>query len=88
MMLTPQQAADRMLQERRNRDESLTRQYIRRVERAIALFIASLVPGVGERHIAAREAAEAASLEEERARERAEEERLKKEREQQEGHKT
>lgn len=86
VMLTPQQAADRMLQERQNRAEGLTRQYIRRAERAIALFIASLVPGVGERHIAAREAAEAASLEEERARERAEEERLKKEREQQEGH--
>lgn len=85
VMLTPQQAADRMLQERQNRAESLTRQYIRRAERAIALFIASLVPGVGERHIAAREAAEAASLEEERARERAEEERLNKEREQQEG---
>lgn len=86
MMFTPQQAADRMLQGRQNRAESLTRQYIRRAERAIALFIASLVPGVGERHIAAREAAEAASLEEERARGRAEEERLKKEREQQEGH--
>lgn len=86
MMLTPQEAADRMLQERQNRAESWTRQYIRTAERAIALFIASLVPGVGERHIAAREAAEAASLEEERARERAEEERLKKEREQQEGH--
>lgn len=86
MMLTPQQAAERMIQERQNRAESLTRRYIRRAERAIALFIASLVPGVGERHIAAREAAEAASLEEERARERAEEERLKKEREQQEGH--
>lgn len=85
MMLTPQQAADRMLQERQNRVESLTRQYIRRAERAIALFIASLVPGVGERHIAAREAAEAARLVEERARERAEEERLKKEREEQEG---
>lgn len=86
MMLTPQQAAERMLQERQNRAEGLTRQYIRRAERAIALFIASLVPGVGERHIAAREAAEAARLEEERARERAEEERLKKEREEQEGH--
>lgn len=86
MMLTPQQAADRMLQERQNRAEGLTRQYIRRAERAIALFIASLVPGVGERHIAAREAAEAARLEEERARERAEEERLKKEREVQEEH--
>lgn len=86
MMLTPQQAADRMLQERQNRVESLTGQYIRRAERAIALFIASLVPGVGERHIAAREAEEAARLEEERARERAEEERLKKEREEQERH--
>ncbi|PGH12042.1 hypothetical protein AJ80_06861 [Polytolypa hystricis UAMH7299] len=32
----------------------------RRVERAVALFIASLVPGVGERHIAARNAAEEA----------------------------
>lgn len=85
-MLTPQQAADRMLRGRQNRADSLTRQYIRRAERAIALFIASLVPGFGERHIAAREAAEAASLEEERARQRAEEERLKKEREQQEGH--
>lgn len=86
ILLTPQQAADRMLQERQNRVESLTRQYIRRAERAIALFIASLVPGVGERHIAAREAAEASRLVEERARERAEEERLKKEREEQEGH--
>lgn len=86
MMLTPQQAANRMVQEHQNRAESLTRQYIRRAERAIALFIASLVPGVGERHIAAREAAEAVRLEEERARERAEEERLKKEREEQEEH--
>lgn len=86
VMFTPQQPADRTSQGRQNRAESLTRQYIRRAERAIALFIASLVPGVGERHIAAREAAEAASLEEERARERAEAERLKKEREQKERH--
>ncbi|KAK2742634.1 hypothetical protein FQN55_007753 [Onygenales sp. PD_40] len=33
---------------------------VRRVERAVALFLASLVPGVGERHIAARNALEAA----------------------------
>ncbi|KAL2833941.1 hypothetical protein BJY01DRAFT_90024 [Aspergillus pseudoustus] len=33
---------------------------IRRVERSAALFIASLVPGVGERHIEVRNAAEAA----------------------------
>jgi hypothetical protein len=33
---------------------------LRRVERSAALFIASLVPGVGERHIEVRNAAEAA----------------------------
>lgn len=33
-------------------------QGFRRVERAVALFLASLVPGIGERHIAARNAAE------------------------------
>ncbi len=34
----------------------------RRAERAFALFVASLIPGVGERHIAARDAAEARRL--------------------------
>jgi len=57
---TPQEAAERLLQEREGRDVSFLRHSMRRVERAIALFVASLVPGVGERHIAAREAAEAA----------------------------
>lgn len=57
---TPQEAAERLLQERERQDVSFVRQSIRRVERAVALFVASLVPGVGERHIAAREAAEAA----------------------------
>ena len=57
---TPQEAAERLLQERERQDVSLVRQSLRRVERAVALFVASLVPGVGERHIAAREAAEAA----------------------------
>ena len=49
------------------------------VERAVALFVASLVPGVGERHIAARDAAEAARVAEQQEREarasQAEEER-------------
>ncbi|KAL5338499.1 hypothetical protein BJX70DRAFT_366647 [Aspergillus crustosus] len=36
------------------------RNNLRRVERSAALFIASLVPGVGERHIEVRNAAEAA----------------------------
>ncbi|KAL9128296.1 MAG: hypothetical protein Q9217_003001 [Psora testacea] len=55
---TPQEAAQRLLEQQQ--DDNIFRQGLRRIERAIALFIASLVPGVGERHIAAREAAEAA----------------------------
>ncbi len=66
---TPQEAAERLLQERERQDVSFVRQTFRRVERAIALFVASLVPGVGERHIAAREAAEAARQAEARERE-------------------
>ncbi|GMG49127.1 unnamed protein product [Aspergillus oryzae var. brunneus] len=36
------------------------RHNLRRVERSLALFVASLVPGVGERHVEVRNAAEAA----------------------------
>lgn len=86
--LTPQEAAERLLQERERQDVNLMRQTIRRVERAIALFVASLVPGVGERHIAAREAAEAARQAEAREREdqsrRAEEEVRQQQQQQQE----
>ena len=82
---TPLQAAERLLQERERQDVGFIRQSFRRVERAVALFVASLVPGVGERHIAAREAAEAARQAEARERE----ERARKEeeeaRERQEG---
>ncbi len=46
-----------LLQARERQNGNIVRQSIRRVERAIALFVASLIPGVGERHIAAREAA-------------------------------
>lgn len=80
IVLTPQQAAERLLREREQRDGNIMRQYLRRAERAIALFIASLVPGVGERHIAARDAAEAARREEESRREREREEREERER--------
>lgn len=72
---TPQQAAEILLREREQMDGSIMRRYLRRAERAIALFIASLVPGVGERHIAARDAAEAAIREQERERERQREQR-------------
>lgn len=81
---TPQQAAERLLREQDRRDGSIVRQNLRRLERALALFVASLVPGVGERHIAARDAAEAARREEERLREenarREEERRLERKR--------
>ena len=54
---TPNEALERLLQARERQNGNIVRQSIRRVERAIALFVASLIPGVGERHIAAREAA-------------------------------
>ncbi|KAL8747830.1 MAG: hypothetical protein Q9190_000330 [Brigantiaea leucoxantha] len=60
---SPQQTADRLLRDQHERS------LFRRAERAVALFVASLVPGVGERHIAARDAADAQRLAEERERE-------------------
>ena len=65
---TPEQAAERILQQRNRGNEGFVRNNLRRFERAVALFVASLVPGVGERHIAAREAAEAVRQVEERER--------------------
>ncbi|KAE8142611.1 hypothetical protein BDV38DRAFT_127472 [Aspergillus pseudotamarii] len=54
------------------------RHILRRVERSLALFVASLVPGVGERHVEVRNAAEAARNAE-RAREEEEERRRQEE---------
>lgn len=51
--LDPQQTATRLL--RQQRDRGWLRQTFRTIEGAVALFIASLYPGVGERHVAARE---------------------------------
>ncbi|KAL8995198.1 MAG: hypothetical protein Q9169_005031 [Polycauliona sp. 2 TL-2023] len=59
----PQALADRLIRDQANAS------LFRRAERAVAIFVASLVPGVGERHIAARDAAEARRLEEQRERE-------------------
>lgn len=73
--LDPREVAERLLQEQRNRDGDLIRRNLRRAERAIAFFLVSLVPGVGERHIAARDAAEAVR----RAAERAAQERAERE---------
>ncbi|KAF4631803.1 hypothetical protein G7Y89_g6329 [Cudoniella acicularis] len=52
----PAQAAARLVERRRQANGGWLRARIRRAEHALLLFMASLVPGVGERHIAAREA--------------------------------
>lgn len=65
------QAAERLLREREQRDFGAVRQYLRNFERAVAIFFASLVPGIGERHIAARDTAETVRLVEQLEREAA-----------------
>ncbi|KAH8815845.1 hypothetical protein F5884DRAFT_773875 [Xylogone sp. PMI_703] len=63
----PAQVAARLLEQHRLANGGWLMAQIRRAEHAMLLFLASLVPGVGERHIAAREA-EAAAAEAERNR--------------------
>lgn len=76
---TPEELAQRLIQERQ---EALNRaplhrirEQLRPVERAGALFFASLWPGVGEAHVRAREAEERRVQEEEVEQRRREEER-------------
>ncbi|KAF1942955.1 hypothetical protein EJ02DRAFT_155368 [Clathrospora elynae] len=75
--LTPEEAARRLLQRRREDRFGWVRESTRTVERAFALFVASLFPGVGERMVHAQEererlarvaAAEAAEAEDARVR--------------------
>lgn len=70
---SPEQAAQRLLEQRRAQGEHVIQHLFRRAERAIALFLASLAPGVAERHIQARDAAEAARQLHRREREEREE---------------
>ena len=60
MTPNPADTAARLLAQRQNPYLALVRDYTRRIERGVALFVGSLVPGFGERHIEARNAAEAA----------------------------
>ncbi|KAL3425944.1 ubiquitin family protein [Phlyctema vagabunda] len=53
--LDPNEVAARLIEQRRQANGWFMAQ-VRRAEHAMLLFLASLVPGVGERHIAAREA--------------------------------
>ena len=68
----PAQTAARLLEQRRVANENWIWTQIRRLEHATILFVASLVPGVGERHIAARVAEENLLLEAQRQRREAE----------------
>ncbi|KAI5367536.1 Putative Ubiquitin-like domain-containing protein [Septoria linicola] len=84
-MPTPAQVAQRLLDEdrqQRNHRLSWLREQIRPAERAVALLIASLWPGVGEAYVRALEAEERRRNEEEvAARRREEEERQRREEE-------
>lgn len=75
---TPEELAQRLIQERQQALERAPlhrlREHLRPVERAGALFFASLWPGVGEAHVRAREAEERRVAEEEVERRRMEEE--------------
>jgi len=84
-MPTPEQVAQRLIDERnagQNARVQQLREAIRPVERAVALFVASLWPGIGEAHVRAREQEERRRNEEEiAARRREDEERKKREEE-------
>ena len=75
-MPTPEQVAQRLIDERnqqRNARVAQLRELVRPVERVVALFVATLWPGVGEAHVQAREADERRRAEEEVAARRREE---------------
>ncbi|KFY30396.1 hypothetical protein V493_01945 [Pseudogymnoascus sp. VKM F-4281 (FW-2241)] len=64
--LDPQRVAQRLIEQHQRQNAGWFMSQVRRVEHATLLFLASLWPGVGERHVAARE-------EEDQARRRREE---------------
>ncbi|KAI1002815.1 hypothetical protein K3495_g5389 [Podosphaera aphanis] len=53
--LDPAEVAARILEQQRRTNDNWILSHVRRLEQALLLFIASLVPGIGERHIAHRE---------------------------------
>lgn len=71
----PAQAAARLMAQRQQQNANWFVDQVRRLERAGLLFLASIAPGVAERHIAALEAQERAERERREAEERAERER-------------
>ena len=89
-MPTPDQVAQRLLNQTQDERRTWLREQIRPVERAVALFVASLWPGIGEAHVRARrEEEERRRAEEEvEARRRAEEEAARTQQQGGEGEKT
>lgn len=73
-MPTPEEAARRLLQQQNRRSPNPVLDFLYRIEQGVALFLASLVPGLGERHVQVREEARRI-LEEEERRVREEQER-------------
>lgn len=57
VQMTPEEAAARLVRQHQDRNPNIIRDTLYRVEQAAALFLASLIPGVGERHVRAREEA-------------------------------
>lgn len=53
--LDPQRVAQRLIEQRQRQNAGWFMSQVRRVEHATLFFLASLWPGVGERHVAARE---------------------------------
>ncbi|KAK5198134.1 hypothetical protein LTR99_007618 [Exophiala xenobiotica] len=71
VQMTPEEAAARLLRENQERNRGFWRDIFYRIEQSIALFLASLVPGVGERHVMAREEARRETQRQEEERRRA-----------------
>jgi hypothetical protein len=82
--ITPEQAAQRLLQQHQEQRMGWVRESMRSVERAFALFVASLWPGVGERMVRAQEERARAERAAEEERRRLEEERRQQEAQEQE----
>ena len=65
-MPTPEEAARRLLQQQNRHNPNPMLDFLYRIEQGVALFLASLIPGLGERHVQAREQARRILEEEER----------------------
>ncbi|KAF2103637.1 hypothetical protein NA57DRAFT_50509 [Rhizodiscina lignyota] len=68
---TVEQVAENLMRQQQERERGWLREHVRGVERAVALFVASLWPGMGEGIVRAREAAEVRRVAQEQEAERA-----------------